>query len=134
MWRDRRFQFNKLFQNGGVDLKVTSLPDDDPINLTVGVRKRQLLHYKDDESYRSKIDETWEKIELVYRMTELFRMNLAKHNAPGKDSAILRAPGYGRVNGWCGAIDYELIEENGFYTTMNRRDIAVALRAALEKA
>ena len=22
MWRDRRFQFNKLFQNGGVDLKI----------------------------------------------------------------------------------------------------------------
>ncbi|CRI64090.1 conserved hypothetical protein [Thiocapsa sp. KS1] len=134
MWRDRRFQFNKLFQNGGVDLKIASLSDDDPINLTIEVRKKQLARYKDDAIYRSSIDETWERIEPVYRMAELFRMNLAKHNAPGKDGVIPRAPGYGRINKWCGAMDYELIEKDGFYTTMNRRDIADALRATLEKA
>lgn len=134
MWRDRRFQFNKLLQNGGVDLKIASLADDDPLNLTIEVRKKQLARYKDDATYRSLIDETWERIQPVYRMTELFRMNLAKHNAPGKDGVIPRAPGYGRINKWCGAMDYELIEKDGFYTTMNRRDIADALRATLEKA
>jgi len=134
MWRDRRFQFNKLFINGGVDLKVASLSDDDPINLTIEARKKQLVRYKDDTEYRSSIDATWEKIEPVYRMTELFRMNLAKHNAPGKDGVIPRAPGYGRINRWCGSMDYELIEKNGYYTTMNRRDIADALRSIFEKA
>lgn len=59
MWRDRRFQFNKLYQNGGVDLKVASLSDDDPINLTLDVRKQQLSRYKGDEAYRSSINETW---------------------------------------------------------------------------
>lgn len=134
MWRDRRFQFNKLFSNGGVDLKVASLSDDDPINLTIEVRKKQLVRYKDDTEYRSSIDATWEKIEPVYRMAELFRMNLAKHNAPGKDGVIPRAPGYGRINRWCGSMDYELIEKNGYYTTMNCRDIADALRSIFEKA
>ena len=66
-------------------------------------------------------------------MTELFRMNLAKHSAPGKDRVIPRAPGYGRINRWCGAMDYELIEKDGYYTTMNRRDIADALRKTLGK-
>ena len=134
MWRDRGFQFNKLLQTGGVELKIASLSDDDPINLTIEVRKKQLARYKDDATYSSSIDETWERIEPVYRLTELFRMNLAKHNAPGKDGVIPRAPGYGRINKWCGAMDYELIEKDGFYTTMNRRDIADALRAILEKA
>lgn len=133
MWRDRRFQFNKLYKNGGVDLKVANLSDDDPINLTIEVRKKQLVRYKDDESYRSSIEETWEKIEPVYRMTELFRMNLAKHSAPGKDGVIPRAPGYGRINKWCGAMDYELIDKNDFYTIMNRRDIADTLRTIFEK-
>lgn len=134
MWRDRRFQFDKLHKNGGVDLKVASLPDDDPINLTIEVRKDQLMRYKDDEAYRKSIDEVWGQLEPVYRMTELFRMNLAKHSAPGKDGIIPRAPGYGRINRWCGAIDYELIHRDGFYTTLNRRDIADALRAILKKA
>lgn len=134
MWRDRRFQFNKLYQSGGVDLKVASLGDDDPINLTIEVRKNQLIRYKDDDVYRASIEETWGKIEPIYRMTELFRMNLAKHSAPGKDGVIPRAPGYGRINRWCGAMDYELIEKGGSYTTMNRRDIADALRTTLEKA
>lgn len=132
MWRDRRFQFNKLRQIGGIDLKVSSMPDDDPINLTIAVRRKQLLRLEDDDAYRARIEKTWERIEPVYRMIELCRMNLAKHCAPGKDGAVPRAPGYGRINRWCGAMDYELIDRDGYYMTLNRRDIADALRACVE--
>ncbi len=132
MWRDRRFEFNKLRQSGGIDLKVSSMPDDDPINLTITVRREQLLRFKDDDAYRARIEKTWERIEPVYRMIELFRMNLAKHCAPGKDGAVPRAPGYGRINRWCGAMDYELIDKDGYYMNLNRRDIADALRACVE--
>lgn len=133
MWRDRHYQFEKLRQNGGIDPKIENMPDDDPLNLTVEVRKRQLLRFKDDAAYRAKIDETWAKIEPVYRMTELFRMNLAKHCAPGKDGAVPRAPGYGRINRWCGAMDYELIEKDGYYSILNRRNIADALRTVVKE-
>ena len=133
MWRDRRFQFEKLYKNGGIDLKISTMSDDDPINLTIEIRKKQLLRYKEEPSYREVINDAWNRIEPVYRMTELFRMNLAKHCAPGKDRVVPRAPGYGRINGWCGSMDYELIEKNGYYTTMNRRDIADALRTTIEK-
>ena len=98
MWRDRRFEFDKLHKNGGIDLKVTSMSEDDPINLTIEVRKKQLMRYKNESDYRKEIDDAWAKIEPVYRMTELFRMNLAKHCAPGKNGTIPRAPGYGRIN------------------------------------
>ena len=65
-------------------------------------------------------------------MIEMFRMNLAKHCAPGKDGTIPRAPGYGRINRWCGAMDFELIENDGSYTIMNRRDIADAIRSVVK--
>ena len=131
MWRDRRYQFQKLFENGGIDLKVESMPDDDPINLTIAVRKKQLLRFKSDEEYRGSIEIAWDRLEPVYRMIELFRMNLAKHAAPGKDGVIPRAPGYGRINRWCGSMDYELVDREGYYLQMNRRDIADALREYL---
>lgn len=133
MWRDRRYKFEKLRQNGGIEPKLDSMPDDEPLNLTVEVRKRQLLRYKDDAAYRAKIDEVWTRIEPVYRMTELFRMNLAKHCAPGKDGVVPRAPGYGRINRWCGALDYELIEKDGYYSILNRRNIADALRDVVKE-
>lgn len=113
--------------------EIERMPNDEPLNLTVDVRKRQLLRYKDDEAYRTKIDEAWMRIEPVYRMTELFRMNLAKHCAPGKDGVVPRAPGYGRINRWCGALDYELIEKDGYYSILNRRNIADALRAVVKE-
>ncbi len=133
MWRDRRFQFEKLRQCGGIDPKVESMVDDESLNLTVEVRKRQLLRYKDDGDYRAEIDRAWGRIEPVYRMTELFRMNLAKHCAPGKDGVVPRAPGYGRINTWCGALDYELVEKNGDYSILNRRNIADVLRAVVKE-
>jgi len=72
-------------------------------------------------------------IEPIYRIIEIFRMNLAKHCAPGKDGIMPRAPGYGRINRWCGSMDYELIDRDGYYITMNRRDIADALRACVQQ-
>lgn len=133
MWRDRRFQFRKLFDNGGIEPKISGFSYDDPINLTIETRKKQLLIFKDDSTYRNKIEETWGNIEPIYRMIEIFRMNLAKHCAPGKDGIMPRAPGYGRINRWCGSMDYELIDRDGYYITMNRRDIADALRACVQQ-
>lgn len=132
IWRDRRFQLNKLYKNGGIESKIDSLEDDDPANLTLEIRIEQLKKYKADSTYRDLIETTWAKIEPIYRMVELFRINLAKHSAPGKDNAIPRAPGYGRINRWCGALDYELINSNGSYEYLNRRDIADSLRVALK--
>lgn len=133
MWRDRRFQLKKLFENGGIELKIASLPDDDPLNMSVNIRREQLERYRSDLAYRESIDKTWNLMEPIFRMVELFRINLAKHCAPGKDGALPRAPGYGRINRWCGAMDYELLDRDGYYQFMNRRDIADALRLALKE-
>lgn len=131
MWRDRRFEFSKLLANGGIDLKLPHLKSDDESNATLETRRNQLIKYRDDANFRDQIESTWNDLEPVYRLIELFRMNLAKHCAPGKDGVIPRAPGYGRINRWCGSLDYELIEPQGFYSFVNRRDIADSLREML---
>jgi len=61
-------------------------------------------------------------------MTESIRINLAKHEVRGKANVIVRAPGYGRINGHCGALDFELDMGDNSYQLINRRDIAETLR------
>ncbi len=133
MWRDRRFEFMKLAKAGGIDSKLDAFNSADELSGTIEVRKQQLKQYRDEAAYRVEIESVWTKLESAYRIVELFRMNLSKHAAPGKDSVMPRAPGYGRINRWCGAMDYELIDKEGDYSTMNRRDIADALRVTLKE-
>lgn len=131
MWRDRRFQFERLLTNGGIDSKLESLPEEEPLNMTIETKRRQLIRYRNDHQYREEIERTWTKLEPSYRLIELFRINLAKHCSPGKDGVVPRAPGYGRINQWCGAMDYDLIDKEGHYRSLNRRDIADSLRKVL---
>jgi hypothetical protein len=134
LWRERKYQFKKLYDNGGIESKISTMPDNDPLNMTIEIRKRQLSRFKNDAEYREIIEQTWNMLEPVYRMIELFRMNLAKHCAPGKDGIIPRAPGYGRINYFCGSMDFELIDSNKQYSIMNRRNIADALRHCIKNA
>lgn len=131
LWRDRRYEFSKLFKNGGIELKLKKLSTDDEMNITLLDRRKQLEKYGEDQSFRNEIEYCWEQLEPVYRMVELFRMNMAKHAAPGKSNAIPMAPGYGRINMLCGALDYELIIDRNSYELLNRRDVADNLRNVL---
>ncbi|MGZ8157817.1 MAG: hypothetical protein ACXWT1_17475 [Methylobacter sp.] len=136
MWRGRKFEFEKLQDNGGIILKTRSMIDD-PENRTLKTRKKQMLKFQDNTKYRERIKNVWDGIEELFLAIELLRINLAKHEAP-KSNIIPRTPGYARINDWCGAMDYELIEKNNlykekidsdrYYTCLNRRDIADALR------
>lgn len=137
MWRDRKFEFDKLLKNGGITPKVNSMVSDS-MNQTIIIRKQQMLRFKNDKKYREQIDTIWGNLEEIYRAIELIRMNLAKHCTPGGDNMIPMSPGYARINEWCGALDFQLLEKNKdytdtinkdrYYTTLNRRDIADALR------
>jgi hypothetical protein len=62
-------------------------------------------------------------------MIGAFRMNLAKHEAPGRKGLSVPAPGYERINSLCGAMDFEIHLKDGSFRTINRREIADALRA-----
>lgn len=136
-WRQRKDNFEKYYDNGGIELKIKHMISD-PLNPAMEIRKQQLLRFKDDAEYREQIKVTWNKIESVFNIIELFRINLAKHEAPSHKNIIPKNTGYGRINDWCGAMDFELVEKNKhytkiidsdrYYTILNRRDIADALR------
>ena len=133
IWRDRVFQFRTWHVNSGIDQAISNLSDDEPLNMTKNVRKKLLERFRDDATFRDRSDSEWQIFEPVYRSTELLRMNLAKHAAPGNNSVMPRAPGYGRINSYCGAMDYEVIDREENYYFMNRRDIAEGLREAFAK-
>ncbi|MBD2568611.1 hypothetical protein H6G59_11990 [Anabaena lutea FACHB-196] len=127
-WRDRKYQFKKWFDNGAIDDKIQQLSKGDDLNLAQNIRSHQLEDYRNSQELRQTLDKQWYLLEPIYRKVELYRMNLAKHCAPGKDNLLPSSPGYGRINMLCGAMDYELINKDGSYDVLNRRDIADGLR------
>ncbi|WP_143703960.1 MULTISPECIES: hypothetical protein [Luteimonas] len=131
LWRERRKGLKVPFENGRIDLELADLPNDDDLNLSLDFQRRMLERYRDDAVFRDEIEDAWATLEPIFMMVVLFRMNLAKHSAPGRKRSFPSAPGYGRINRWCGALDYELLDQDGHYSTMNRRDIADALRSTL---
>jgi len=128
IWRDRVYKYRKWYANGGLDQSIKNISDDDTQNVAKLIRKELLEKYRDDNDFRKRSDHEWELFQPVYRLVELLRMNLAKHAAPGKDSVIPRAPGYGRINMMCGAMNYEVIDKENNYHYLNRRDVAEQLR------
>ena len=133
LWRDRVYKYRKWHSNGGIDQVIKNLSEDDSLNMTIKVRKRQLERYRDKLKYRNRSNSEWDMFEPIFRMIEILRMNLAKHAAPGKDSVMPRAPGYGRINMMCGAMDYEVIDKGSNYYILSRRDVAEELRSAFKK-
>lgn len=65
---------------------------------------------------------------MLFVRLEGIRISLAKHEVRKKKGSVALHPGYGRINRWCGALDYEI--ENGRYSIgdINRRDIADEIR------
>lgn len=139
MWIARKRKFNSLQED---EKKLNEwLKDkdiDDDSNLTANIQKIQMLRFVNDKDYRKRIDKTHQNLEKIFHAVELIRINLAKHEAPKDNKAVPKSPGYGRINEWCGSLDFQLLEKNknytdivdndSYYTTLSRRDIADALR------
>lgn len=68
---------------------------------------------------------------ILFIQLEAIRVSLAKHEVWQRRHSVALRPGYGRINMSSGALDYEL--ENGQVSmgTVNRREIADAIRALL---
>lgn len=65
---------------------------------------------------------------ILFARLEAIRISLAKHEVRKKKGSVALRPGYGRINRWCGALDFEI--QNGRYSIgdINRRDIADEIR------
>lgn len=126
-WRGRIQKLIKWKENGAIPGILRRLDSDDH-NLGALMKRRHIERTRDDPEFVRRMNAHLDALSPVYRMTEAIRINLAKHEVRGKPNMPVRAPGYGRINGLCGALDFDLDTGDNTYQFINRRDIAEALR------
>jgi hypothetical protein len=129
-WTERAKAFIKLADNGGFPNKLASLRavDDGYEHFGRQVRIRQLEAAAADPAIIDRLRHQVALLYMPFKMLEHLRVAIAKHEVSGKAKGIALFPGHGRINMWCGSLDYEL--ENGRFAlcTRSRRDIADSLR------
>jgi hypothetical protein len=126
-WRGRIRSLKKWKDSGAIPEMLRRLESNEH-NFGALMKSRHLERTRDEPEFYAKMTAHFDAMEHVFRMTEAIRINLAKHEIPGKPNSIVRAPGYGRINGLCGALDFELDTGDNGFQFINRRDIAEALR------
>ncbi|MBV5348015.1 hypothetical protein JZU46_07380 [bacterium] len=126
-WRSRINKLLKWKSSGGITQVLNNL-EQDRFNLATHFRKSHLEMLRDAPAFACALQSDSELLNGVFAMTAAIRINLAKHEIQGKENSFPRAPGYGRINNWYGALDFELQHKDGSFEYLNRRDIAEALR------
>ena len=129
-WKERSGEIVKLHQNGGLQSKIAHL-EEEAGYLHVGRRSRaaQLRNVLADPSIVEKIKLDLRVIYIPFSRLSFIRVALAKHQVQGRRNSIAYSPGYGRINRWCGSLDYQLEQGRFILGNISRRDLADELRA-----
>lgn len=131
-WRQRTNDMIKWYDNGGLETKLEALEEDIGYqHFGRSYRASQIRKVIADPSIIEQIRQDQRMTHILYARLAAVRISLAKHELKGRSNSIALSPGYGRINQWCGSLDYEL--ENGQYSMgyVNRRDIADDIRGLL---
>lgn len=131
-WRQRAADMIKWHENNGLEIKLRELEKDTGyLHFGRAYRAAQIRMVIDDPSFISRIRDDRRRVHILFARLSALRVALAKHEVRGRPGSVALAPGYGRINQWCGALDYEL--ENGRCSMgyVNRRDIADDIRGLL---
>lgn len=127
-WRGRIRRLVDAKKNGALGYYVENHAKDE-LNLAARIRADHAVSMRDDPTFEGLLLAHKELLEPVFRMTETIRITLAKHELPGKSHKVPRSPGYARIDGFCGAMNFEITEAGDSFYFLNRRQIADALRA-----
>lgn len=129
-WRQRASEIIKWHANHGLEQKLDSLKERDKTGSHFGLRIRieQIERVLNDEAIVAELDRQRRHTYIPFTRLEWLRVSLAKHEVSGNPKLVALMPGYGRINNWCGSLDFEL--ENGKYSMgyINRRDVADSIR------
>ena len=129
-WRERARATIKLFENGGLDLKIAHLEEDVGfLHVNKQYRARQLRRVKNNPSFVADIRKDLRVIHIPFVRIEHLRVAIAKQEIRGRKNSVAYAPGYGRINYECGSLDYQLEVGKYILGNLSRRDIADELRA-----
>ncbi|MDX8541466.1 hypothetical protein RFM23_27975 [Mesorhizobium abyssinicae] len=128
-WRQRAKDIVKLSQTGGLVLKIKALKTDTGyLHPTRQMRAEQLERVAADPRIVDAIKEDLRFTHIQFALLEHLRVSLAKHEVSGKPKQVAYAPGYGRVNSWCGSLDYQLESGGVILGTLSHRDVADGMR------
>lgn len=128
-WRQNAKNVIKWSDNGGLKPKIEAFEK------SVGYehlgrkrRAKQLKRVLEDPTIVDRIKSDLRLTHIPFARLEAIRVSIAKHEVRGKNNSVALMPGYGRINQWCGSLDFEL--ENGAYSMgyISRRDIADSIR------
>lgn len=129
-WRQRAKEMVKWSDNKGLEQKLAALKGkkDGYMHFGRETRIRQIENVLGDPGVVPQIKSQLLHLHIPFARLEYVRVSIAKHEVSGKEKSAAIMPGYGRINLWCGALDYEL--ENGHYSMgyISRRDVADSIR------
>lgn len=129
-WRQRAKEIIKWHDSGGLQMKLEALERNQGfVHDGNHGRAAMIREVIADPAIVQALRDDLKRTHMVFARMEHLRISLAKHEVPGKAKSLAISPGYGRINQWCGALDYEL--GNGRYIMgyVSRRDIADDIRA-----
>jgi hypothetical protein len=126
-WRQRIKVLTEHHKKGALEDYIARLGND-PMNPAASMRRGQAKRLLAEPLLAGVLLDDRAKMNGVFKKAERLRMNLAKHEQLHGGPQIPRAPGYGRINGLCGALDYMVHENGNNYIIINRRDLAEEIR------
>jgi hypothetical protein len=134
-WRQRAKEILRLVQNGGLVQKVEALERSaGKFHVGQQIRALQFRRAFNDPKIGDKIRDDLRAIHIPMSRLEHLRITPAKHEVRGQKNSIAFAPGYGRINMWCGSLDYEIGTGNVVLDVVSRRDIADGLRGTADRS
>ncbi|TPA31617.1 hypothetical protein DIJ61_04445 [Burkholderia pseudomallei] len=129
-WRQRASEIVKWHANGGLEHKLSALKERDKTGSHFGLRIRieNIERVLNDDAIVAELNRQLRHTYIAFTRLEWVRVSLAKHEVSGSPKQAALMPGYGRINNWCGSLDFEL--ENGKYSMgyISRRDVADSIR------
>lgn len=129
-WRQRAREMRKWAENGGLEKKLAVLRKDlGFVHFGRTIRAKQIERVLEDPNSIELIGDDLNRVHIPFARLEAIRISLAKHEVRKSGNSVALRPGFGRINQWCGALDYEIEVGGDSLGMINRRDIAEEIRA-----
>lgn len=130
-WQERCKNIIKWSDNGGLRQKLDALKskDDGIIHYGRDNHIQQIERVIAEPRILDRIRGELAHLHIPFTRLEFIRVAIAKHEVSGKAKAVALMPGYGRINMYCGSLDYQMDNGPFILGLINRRDIADSIRA-----
>lgn len=130
-WTERAKDLIKRQANGGLQHKLEHLhgQQDGFKHFGRDIRIEQIKAVIAEPAIVQLLKAQLKHVHIPFERMTYIRVSLAKHQVSGKAKSIALNPGYGRINAWCGSLDYAMENGRVHLGTISRRDIADSLRS-----